>query len=241
MMNRSVNQKFAALGVLYLASLSMTLDANAQGQNQAFQSPNVDPSLPHVLLIGDSISIGYTQEVRKQLAGKANVWRPKANCGPTTRGLESIDQWLGDRKWDVIHFNFGLHDLKFMGPNNENLADPKKDTSRQQVPIDQYADNLKKLATRMKQTGATVIWCQTTPVPEGAKGRVVGDSKRYNEAAEKVMTELGGIQVDRLYEFALKHADLQRKANVHYSAKGSAKLAEQVARAISAASTKDVQ
>ena len=240
-MNRSVNQQFVTLGTLFLASFGMTLNANAQQQNPAFQSPKVDPSLPHVLLIGDSISIGYTQDVRKQLAGKANVWRPKANCGPTTRGLDAIDQWLGDRKWDVIHFNFGLHDLKFMGPNNENLADPRNDTSHQQVPLEQYAANLKQLAERMKRAGATVIWCQTTPVPEGAKGRVVGDSKRYNDAAEKVMKEIGGIQVDRLYDFALKHAEMQRQANVHYSAKGSAKLAEQVAKSVGTALSNNAQ
>ena len=196
-----------------------------------FQPPEVQAGLPHVLLIGDSISIGYMQAVRKQLAGQANVWRPTTNCGPTTKGLESLDAWLGDRKWDVIHFNFGLHDLKFMGPNNENLADPDLKSSHQQVPVDQYAANLKQIAKRLKQTGATVIWCETTPVPKGAKGRVVGDSRRYNEAAAKAMAELGEIETDPLYEFALQHAE-QKQANVHYTPAGSAKLAEQVARSV---------
>ena len=40
--------------------------------------------LPRVLLIGDSISIGYTVPVREILKGKANVHRPLTNCGPTT-------------------------------------------------------------------------------------------------------------------------------------------------------------
>ncbi len=200
----------------------------------AFQPPEVQAGLPHVLLIGDSISIGYMLDVRKQLSGEANVWRPPTNCGPTTRGLESLDQWLGDRKWDVIHFNFGLHDLKFMGPYNENLADPDSETSRQQVPIADYRANLKQIAERLKKTGAKVIWCETTPVPEGSKGRVVGDSKRYNVAAAEVMAEVGGIKIDPLYAFAKEHAE-QKKANVHYSAAGSEKLAEQVARSIRAA------
>ena len=117
--------------------------------------PQVQDGLPNVLLIGDSISIGYTVMVREALAGEANVFRPLTNCGPTTKGLESLDQWLGDRKWDVIHFNFGLHDLKYMGPNNENLADPHAETSHQQVPIEQYAANLKQIANRLKKTGAT--------------------------------------------------------------------------------------
>ena len=70
--------------------------------------------LPRVLLIGDSISIGYTVPARDALRGEANVHRPLTNCGPTTRGLESLSQWLGDTDWDVIHFNWGLHDLKYL-------------------------------------------------------------------------------------------------------------------------------
>ena len=155
-----------------------------------FQPPQVQAGLPNVLLIGDSISIGYMLAARKQLAGEANVWRPATNCGPSTRGLESLDAWLGDRQWDVIHFNFGLHDLKYLGPKGQNLADPEAADSHQQVPIDQYAANLKRIAGRLKETGATVIWCETTPVPKGAKGRVVGDSRRYNEAAAEAMGEL---------------------------------------------------
>src|SRR5712692_6887545 len=70
------------------------------------------PGLPRVLLIGDSISIGYTVPTRHLLTGKANVHRIPANGGPTTNGLANLDAWLGHGKWDVIHFNWGLHDLK---------------------------------------------------------------------------------------------------------------------------------
>jgi hypothetical protein len=38
---------------------------------------NDDPALPRVLLIGDSISMGYTLPVRTALKGKANVHRPQ--------------------------------------------------------------------------------------------------------------------------------------------------------------------
>ena len=194
-----------------------------------------NPSLPRVLLIGDSISIGYTVPVRQLLTKEANVHRPRTNCGPTTRGLDGIDAWLGDKNWDVIHFNWGLHDLKFMGPNGENLADPKSTTSHQQVPPAEYEKNLRKLVVRLKKTGATLIWCSTTPVPEGAKGRVVGDSVAYNKIAAKVMKD-EGVAIDDLYSFAKARAkEIQLPANVHFSKDGSAKLAEQVATSIRAA------
>lgn len=199
--------------------------------NPAFQPPIIQEGLPNVLLIGDSISIGYMVPARENLQGVANVFRPPTNCGPTTNGVANIDKWLGDRKWDVIHFNFGLHDLKYMGPKGQNLADPQAADSKPQVAIDDYAANLKKIATRLKETGATVIWRQTTPVPEGAKGRVVGDSRKYNDVAAKVMEEVGGIQTDAMFDFATKEVE-NLPANVHYSKEGSAKLAEHVASVV---------
>ena len=114
--------------LILLLLLSLVSTSNAQqAKKKTKKQPNPvyapikdDPNLARVLLIGDSISIGYTLAVRELLEGKANVHRPPTNCGPTTRGLEQIDAWLGDKKWDVIHFNFGLHDLKYLGPNGQN-------------------------------------------------------------------------------------------------------------------------
>ncbi len=193
-----------------------------------------DPKLPRVLLIGDSISIGYTLAVRELLAGKANVHRPQTNCGPTTNGLKNLDAWLGDGKWDVIHFNWGLHDLKYVGSKGEVLADVGAEGSLQQVPIAEYEANLKTLVERLKKTGAKLVWCATTPVPAGAKGRVPGDEVKYNEAAARVMQE-AGIPTDDLYAFALpKLAKIQNKADVHYTQQGSRQLAKAVVEAITA-------
>lgn len=198
--------------------------------NPAMQPVEDDPSLPRVLLIGDSISIGYTVPVRNLLAGKANVHRPLTNCGPSINGLRELDVWLGDGKWDVIHFNFGLHDLKYMGPNGENLYDPEK--GHPQVPIKDYELNLNSIARRLKKTGAVVIWRNTTPVPPGSKGRVVGDSKKYNEVAAKVMKK-HGIPTHDMYSFSMEHmSEIMLKANVHFTREGSQKLAETVVKQI---------
>ncbi|MCA9205490.1 MAG: SGNH/GDSL hydrolase family protein [Planctomycetales bacterium] len=225
--------------IVLLVSLSSGQDAAAQGQkrpaNAAFQAVEDKPGLPRVLLIGDSISIGYTVPVRELMNGKANVHRAPTNCGPTTRGLEQIDQWLGDKPWDVIHFNFGLHDLKYLGPNGENLADPQAATSKPQVALADYEKNLRTIVARLKKTDATLIWCATTPVPEGAKGRVVGDSAKYNEVAAKVMRE-NDIATNDLYAFAKPRlAEIQRRADVHFTPDGSRALAEEVAKKITAA------
>ena len=187
--------------------------------------------LPRVLLIGDSISIGYTLPVRELLKGKANVHRPSTNCGPTSRGVSGIDQWLGKGNWDVIHFNWGLHDLKHMGPNGENLF-PKEKGGKPQVPIDAYEKNLDKLVTRLKKTGAKLIWRNTTPVPPGSKGRYVGDSVKFNTAAARVMKK-HGVPTHDLFTMSKKRMkEIMRPANVHYTPEGSKVLGKDVARVI---------
>lgn len=201
--------------------------------NPAMARIQDDPSLPRVLLIGDSISIGYTVPVREMMKGKANVHRALTNCGPTIKGVKELEGWLGDGKWDVIHFNFGLHDLKYMGPNGENLVSPEK--GKQQVSIEDYEKNLQIIAQRLKKTGAKVIWRNTTPVPPGAKGRVVGDSKKYNEVAAKVMQQ-HDIPIQDMYSFVMPQMEkIMLKANVHFTKEGSRALAETVVKQISTA------
>ena len=193
-----------------------------------------DPKLPRVLLIGDSISIGYTLPTRKLLMGKANLHRIPTNGGPTTKGLAEIDKWLGKSKWDLIHFNWGLHDLKYMGPNGQNLF-PKEKGGKPQVPIDAYEKNLDKLVTRLEKTGAKLIWRNTTPVPPGSKGRYVGDSVKYNAAAARVMKK-HGVPTHDLFTMSKKRMkEIMRPANVHYTPEGSKVLGRDVARVITEA------
>ncbi|HUS92227.1 MAG TPA: SGNH/GDSL hydrolase family protein [Phycisphaerae bacterium] len=191
------------------------------------------PDLPRVLLIGDSISIGYTLPTRKLLAGTVNLHRIPTNGGDTGRGLEALDEWLGKGTWDVIHFNWGLHDLK-------HFKDGKLDASGTQVRgVADYEKNLRELVGRLKKTGAKLIWCSTTPVPEGAGGRVQGDAARYNAAAATVMKELG-VPTDDLYAFALPRLkEIQQPRNVHFTPAGSQALARQVANSILKALGKD--
>ena len=98
-----------ALVPLLLSGAALAAETSAQ-VNQEYASVVDRQDLPRVLPIGDSISIGYTLPVRALLRDVANVHRPPENCGSTRLGLESLERWLGETKWDAIHFNFGLHD-----------------------------------------------------------------------------------------------------------------------------------
>lgn len=197
-----------------------------------------DPGLPRVLIVGDSISIGYTLGVRKALEGKANVLRIPTNAGHTGMGLAGLPKWLDEKngKWDVIHFNWGLWDLCYRNPESKTQGKRDKINGKQTHSPDQYARNLEKIVKILKGTGAKLIFATTTPVPEGEAGRVVGDDKIFNQKAVEVM-ERHKITVNELH--ALMAPDLEKyivaKGDVHFKPKGSQKLANQVAKAIEAA------
>jgi acyl-CoA thioesterase-1 len=190
-----------------------------------------EAGLPRVLLIGDSISMGYTLPTRELLKGVANVHRIPTNGSSSDVGLKNLDAWLAtdgaDKKWDVIHFNWGLHDLK-------HWKDGKLDPAGPQVnPVDQYEKNIREIVARLKKTGAKLIFATTTPVPEGTVGRVAKDENAYNEAALRVM-KAEGVAIDDLHALVeAKAADkIQLPANVHFSGPGYKVLAEQVAASI---------
>lgn len=180
------------------------------GTPNAWDYVKDDPALPRVLLLGDSISRGYTLTVRAQLTGRANVHRAPANCGPVSLGLEKLGVWLGDGNWDVIHFNFGIHNRG--------------------TPVDEYARQLERLVKRLKDTQATLVWASTTPIPDVPAQQLSADSiVARNTAAIKVMTE-HRIAVNDLYAAMLPNADQLRLSNdVHYSQEGYEFLGTQVA------------
>jgi acyl-CoA thioesterase-1 len=207
---------------LLLVALTCAAALCAQTPDEIFKDVPDAPGLPRVLLIGDSISMGYTLPVRELLAGKANVHRIPENGGPTTNGVAHLAQWLGDTKWDVIHFNFGLHDLKIM------------EGGKRQVPPEDYERNLRDIVAKLVQSGARVVWASTTPVPGGnlSPPRQTADVPAYNLVAKKVMDD-NRIPTDDLYAFVLaREKELQLPENVHFTPEGYRALAERVAAAI---------
>lgn len=211
-----------------LAAMVATSALNAQEKTKKAPpvlAPVQDvPGLPRVLLIGDSISMGYTLPVRKLLEGKANVHRIPANGGPS-KNIVNYDKWLGSGKWDVIHFNHGIHDLKHM-----------PDGKRQVEPAD-YEKNLRAIVARLKQTGAKLIFATTTPIPPPPlkPERTFGDVKEYNAIATRVMKELG-VPVNDLYGHMLPEFErYHRPSDLHYTDEGSEFLAKKVASEIESA------
>jgi acyl-CoA thioesterase-1 len=140
-------------------------------------------------------------------------------------GLANLKQWLGDGKWDVIHFNFGLHDAKYASETTQRAS------------REQYVENLRSLVKQMKPTGAKLIFATTTPVPKGGNlqpGRKFDSIEARNELAVKLM-QAEGVAIDDLYAVALPvMATVGRPNDVHFAPEGYAMLAKAVAASIEA-------
>jgi hypothetical protein len=183
------------------------------GRSNAWDFVEDVPGLPRVLLIGDSVSRGYTQTVRQALAGKANVHRAPANCGPTASGVRNLEVWLGDGRWDVIHFNFGIHDRN--------------------TPLDEYLGRLETIVKRLQATGARLIWASTTPIPDDpAKRQSAASIVERNAAAASLMAKHGIAVNDLFTAVTPRLAELQNPNDVHFSNAGYAFLGARVAEAV---------
>lgn len=210
-----------------------------------YQFRYIEPtdSLPKVFIYGDSISIAYTEYVRSCLQDKACVFRIHENGSSSNEFIQKMEAmrlamfqphlsqgW--NFEWDVIHFNVGLHDLKYVV---NGKLDKEKGT--QVSSLETYENNLRSIINYLKtrHPKAKLIFATTTPVPEGERGRNAGDAKRYNKIALKVMKDHKDIGLNDLYKFSVPVLEefAVGPGNVHFKAEGSRLQGIEVARLIS--------
>lgn len=207
-----------------------------------FQFVENNPKLPNVFLYGDSISIAYTDATRNALKGKANVYRLYCNGGDSSSfitKMKNMHSTMKDKNlkggwnfdWDVIHFNVGLHDLKY-------LTDRKLDrvNGKQAISPEEYEKNLHSIIAYLKELSpkAKLIFVTTTPVPKGEPGRFDGDAAKYNQIALKVLKNYPEIGVNDLYGFTKPHHKewWTKPGNVHFNTAGATAQGKESARVI---------
>jgi hypothetical protein len=179
-----------------------------------------ETNLPRVLLIGDSIVRDYYPEVEKHLAGKAFVARLSTSrfvADPVL--LKEIELVLGETKFDVIHFNNGMHGWQ------HSEAEYRK----------AFPKFFKTIRARAPQ--AKLIWATTTPLRDG-KGVTYDTKAEYSDeriasrnaiAAEIVATQK--IPTDDLNSAMRDHPELHSD-NVHFNNQGIQIQAAQVSAEI---------
>lgn len=174
--------------------------------------------LPRVLLIGDSITRGYGKQVETLLKDKAYVARlatSKSLGDPAL--LEQVALVLREQRFDVIHFNNGMH-----GDGYSEEA---------------YAAALPKILKVLRKGApkARIIWATTTDVRvKEHLDQVAPKSQRMarrNELAA-AFAQKQGLPVDDLYAVIKDHPEWHVPDGVHFNAKGYEALAAQVAQAV---------
>lgn len=185
--------------------------------------------MPLIVLIGDSIRMGYQSFVQEELRDEAEVWGPTQNGGTSSNVLAHLEEWVISRDPDVVHLNCGLHDIKKeFGAENNN------------IPLEEYRKNVERiLRTILENTSAKVIWAMTTPVNERRHHETKGfdrfetDVEAYNREATQIAQELG-VRINNLYEVVMKSGRdrLLQKDGVHFTEEGSALLGRAVAEAV---------
>lgn len=188
--------------------------------------------MKHVLLIGDSIRMGYGPEVRALLADAAMVEEPGENCRFTTNTLCFLNTWAEQlteapaEGIDLVHWNNGLWDVCHFAGDLLPL-----------VPAEEYRVNLHRIAARLRALfpKARTLFSLTTPVDEnstkfqrGVPMRTNAEIAAYNEIARQAMGE-EGIPVNPLNEYAAALSNALHIDWVHYTPEGYRLLAENVA------------
>jgi lysophospholipase L1-like esterase len=185
---------------------------------------------PKVLIIGDSISIGYTPFVQENLKNIAYVFHNRGNAKHTDNGLDNIEKWLSDTNWDIIQFNWGLWDLCYRQQTSKKLG--KRDKINGKITIDSasYERNLGSIVKLIrKKSNAQLLFVTTTYVPDNAVGRYKEDAIKYNQIAKKIMKS-HNIKVNDVYDISREiHLDFGKGVNdVHYTDKGYEQLGLQI-------------
>jgi len=179
---------------------------------------NSNKQLPKVLLIGDSMARAYYREVEEKFKGKAVVGRlttSKSLGDPAY--LAEVKMILSQTRFDVVHFNNGLHGLGYTEA--------------------EYAAALPDLITTIRTgaPGAKLMWATSTPVRVADKLDKLSEqnerSKRRNAIAAEVMAK-ESIPINDLFTLIAEKPEWYSRDGVHLNSKGVTALANQVAEAL---------
>ena len=182
-----------------------------------------------LVLIGDSIRMGYQDLVRGKVGDRAVVWSPAENCGNSLMHRQNLDAWYLAPQADVIHFNCGIWDCIPMEQDGEPA-----------FSLGEYLRNLELILRRIKRgSKARLIWAATTPClaprDETPKQRcsVHPNFPRYNAAAAELMAA-AGVEVNDLYRAIMDAGvcDCLQDDKAHMAPLGNEALSDAVVRYI---------
>ena len=157
--------------------------------NAGAPAAEFDSGKPSILLIGDSIRIGYCITVRAQLQDVANVFFPQENCRNTQNVITRLLAWSKEfpaEQIGLIQFNCGHWDIAHWNGYEEPLTSPEE-----------YRRNIRMIIRQLRKLfpNAKLVFATSTAMnPSGLVGvnpRTNAEIQHYNEIAVETATALG--------------------------------------------------
>jgi hypothetical protein len=189
--------------------------------------------IPQVLVIGDSLYQGPAGKAGQALKGRVKIVSGNHQGYHSGLALEHFDELLLGKKWDLIHFNFGMNDLMHRDPATKSIRAMHRDVGGIMVSNPkEYEDNLNELVKKFKGTGAKLIWASTTPIVGDNGVLVAGTEVEYNTIASRVM-EKHGVIINDMHTYGKSiHATIPKNHGKTYSYNGGSPLHTQMTRMI---------
>jgi len=173
----------------------------------------------NVLLLGDSLRMGYEPIVRKLLEDVAVVSGPNENGRWAAYTLNSLRFWLDQFETpDVIHWNNGLWDLG----DDYQLGSPFSLPEEYESALERTVTVLNKLFPNAKIIMATTM---PTDNPDSS------DIESYNVILKSVAKK-HNIEVNDLFPIPKADVSLIGPDHIHLTEKGFEIVAKQVAEVV---------
>ena len=205
--------------------------------------------MKNILLLGDSIRMGYDSFVKEKLAGRANVYFSEDNGRFAQYTLRTLSDWrsqLSLPEIHLVHWNTGLWDVLHLNscPSGKDGEAEGETISPENVPAqfqfdkepltppDFYRYMIGRVLTRIHQMFpvADVVFATSTPVIEEQATwayRSNAEIERYNEIAREVLIPRG-VRINELGDFAAKNCSNLHKDWVHFNDEGSSLIADEI-------------
>lgn len=175
-----------------------------------------------ILLLGDSIRMGYQESVKKEL-GSSFDCRFSAENGRfakfTLNELDRIfEECCKDGNPDLIHWNNGLWDSAIVCREDGIFTDP-----------DEYEKYMRLLIRELRKRSGKVVFATTTPVRSGSLNQKLEYIRCLNARILPVMKS-ENIPVNDLYSFVEPEMEtLIGPDCIHLTESGRAKVGKEVA------------
>lgn len=164
-----------------------------------------------IVLIGDSIRMGYCEHVKNALSDVAEVYYPPENCRYAVNVLRFMGEWKSKGNWpsdiDMVHFNAGLWDVLRVH-DGEMLS-----------TYEYYKYTIERVGKLMRKlfpTAKLVFATSTAIVEMPNRKRFNKDIEEFNAAAVEVLSPLG-IEINDLYAITKDIAPECRSDETHFN------------------------